>query len=81
MPGLGAVIKLQLLPFQCSIKTCDASAIEWCQNPTAKQLVVLRHAMLEGKVEVEPLGFGLPTIAHVEPFQRSVKFRVAVEVS
>ena len=46
--------------------------------PTATQLVALGHETSDKEFEYEGMVFGLATIAHPDPFQRSVKVRVAV---
>jgi hypothetical protein len=69
MPGLGLAMIDQFEPFHRSMSVFDEKLPStWV--PTAKQFVVLGHAMPLSTL-APPAGFGLGTIDHVEPFQRS----------
>jgi hypothetical protein len=66
--GLGLVTIDQLVPFQCSTNVLVVEPV--VELPTAKQLVVLRHAT-PLKLAAESLGLGLATIDQLVPFQCS----------
>jgi hypothetical protein len=67
--GLRLVID-QVVPFHCSISVL-LSKFAVVELPTAKQLVVLGHAMPSRAASTTPLGFGVLTIDHAVPFQCS----------
>jgi len=67
--GLGLVTIAQVVPFQ---RSTNVFSTEFDLSPTAKQLVVSTHDTASSSALVEPsVGFGLPTIDHLVPFQRS----------
>jgi hypothetical protein len=80
--GLALAIWAHAVPFQYTIN--EYSGPGWTpppngteNMPTAKQLFALGHDTLNKKSTGAP-GFGLGTIVHVAPFQRSMSVKVFV---
>ena len=75
--GPALTTRVHAVPFQRAMSDCDGPppAGDVKNSPTAKQALVLGHETPWKMLRVLP-GFGLFTIAHAEPFQRSTKVSV-----
>jgi hypothetical protein len=78
LAGLGVARIDHVEPFQRSANVLLELGVEY--EPTAKQLVALEHDTALRETSVAPIGVGVATIDHVDPFQRSTSDLLAVAV-